>query len=131
MFDVDPSIGAYGAAQRANMNAASNQRIAESERRIAGKFEAAYDDWRAYAKKLEKEVEDLKLALAVKEAVDEADSVLLAEWRAAHPQSPLRQPVGKLKNGNSLSKGLSIWITKFDLAAKKRGITNPEAHRIS
>ena len=63
--------------------------------------------------------------------MNEADSVLLAEWRAAHPQSPLRQSVGKLKNGNPLTKGLSIWIGKFDEAARKRGITNPEAHRIS
>ena len=76
-------------------------------------------------------IQQLELALAVKEATDEADNVLLGEWKKLHPQSPLRQEIGKLKNGSSMTKGLAIWMHAFDAAARKRGITNPEAYRIS
>lgn len=90
-----------------------------------------YDQLKARADRLERENAELRQALAVEQATEEADDALLTEWKRLHPQSPLRQAVGKLKNGNPLSRGLSVWIKAFDEAARKRGITNPEAHRIS
>lgn len=101
---------ANGAVDRANAEIAkANRIIAEQHARI----------------------QELELALAVKEATDEAAQVLVNEWKTLHPQSPLRQPVGKLKDGSAMTKGLAVWIRAFDAAARKRGITNPEAYRIS
>jgi uncharacterized coiled-coil protein SlyX len=80
---------------------------------------------------LQARIAELELALAVEQAVAEAGEKVLDEWKALHPQSPLRQVVGKLKDGKPLTKSMSIWNTAFDAAARKRGITNPLAYRIS
>lgn len=76
-------------------------------------------------------IAELELALAVKEATEEADNALFAQWKTIHPQSPLRQVVGKWKDGSAMTKSQSMWNAAFDAAARKRGITNPLAHRIS
>lgn len=110
---------------------AQHGRMVDNAMRRYDELARWYDQLKARADRLERENADLRLALAVKESTDEADQVLLAQWREAHPTSPMRQAVGKLKNGSPLSRGLSVWIKAFDEAARKRGITNPEAHRIS
>jgi multidrug resistance efflux pump len=80
---------------------------------------------------LQARIAELELQVKLAQATDEADQKLLAEWRTLHPQSPLRQAVGKLKDGRPLTKGFAIWAAEFDRVAKKLGITNPEAYRIS
>ncbi len=124
MFEVDPSIGMAGAAARANYAAGSNARIAE-------RYRDSMEAWRTHAKELERRVADLELALAVAQAREEADDVLLAEWKALFPQSPLRRMVGKFRDGQPKTSATIIWENAFDAAARKRGITNPLAHRIS
>ncbi len=131
MFEVDPSIGLAGAAQRARADAAHEAYMAASHARIADHFEGLYKRWMAHADKLEKQVAELELALAVKEAVVVADDATAAAWRATHPDSPLRATVGKRRDGSPLARSTAIWIAAFDDAARKRGISNPEAHRIS
>ena len=76
-------------------------------------------------------IQELELQAKLAQATDEADQKLLGEWRTLHPQSPLRQPVGKLKDGKPLTKGYAIWAAEFDRVAKSLGITNPLVHRIS
>jgi uncharacterized coiled-coil protein SlyX len=80
---------------------------------------------------LQARIQELELALKVSQATEEADDALLAQWKAMYPQSPLRQTVGKFKNGQPMVKGVAIWTAAFDAALRKRGITNPEAYRIS
>ena len=110
---------------------AQNARTADDALRRYAELGRWYDQLKVRADQLQRENNALKLALAVAEAsMDGADAVAAA-WRESHPQSPLRQSVGKLKDGSPKTKALSIWITRFDEAARKRGITNPEAHRIS
>lgn len=116
MFEVDPSIGLAGAASMARADAASNARIAASKARLADRFEAAYEDWRAYAKKLEAEVEALKLALAV----ERADAGGMKAWkdafRAAHPSSPVEADTGRRfrKSGNVKTRGRLAYEAEFD-----------------
>lgn len=124
MFEIDPGIAAQGAAARSAFAAGSNARVADH-------FEGLYHRWMDHARKLEARVRELELALAVKQAAVEADNAVLAEWKRLHPQSPLRQAVGKKRDGSPMLKATAIWITAFDAEARKRGISNPEAHRIS
>ena len=118
--------------------AASGRRQAASNARIADHFESAYEEWRALAKKLQRENVELretvaawKLAHDVQKASDEASDVAAAEWRRLHPDSPMNAAVGTRKDGSPLRRSTSIWIEAFDLIARRLGIANPAAHRIS
>lgn len=131
MFEVDPSIGLAGAARSARLDAASNARVADH-------FESAYEEWRALAKRLQRENAELrdavaqwKLAHDVQKASDEASDVAAAEWRRLHPDSPMNAAVGTRKDGSPLRRSTSIWIEAFDRIARSLGIANPAAHRIS
>jgi uncharacterized coiled-coil protein SlyX len=115
-----------------------NRRMARDADAALQSWKDATAAWKAACSRLESQLEEanariaeLELRLALKTATDEADQKLLAEWRKLHPDSPLRQAVGKLKDGKPLTKGFAIWAAEFDRVAKKLGITNPEAHRIS
>lgn len=131
MFEIDPSIGARGAA-------ATNAFAARSSARLANQFEEAYLNWMAHAKKLERllaeknaEIERLELALAVEQSAALGHRAVVDAFKGQHANSPLLVEEGKLKNGSPRRRSTSIWIRAFDEAARKRGITNPEAHRIS
>lgn len=131
MFEIDPAIGLAGTAKSARLDAASNARIADH-------FESAYEEWRALAKRLQQENAELRETAAqwkrahdVLAASKEASTKLVQEWRGTHPDSPLLAPVGKLQDGSPLSRGLQGWIAAFDAAARRLGIANPAAHRIS
>ncbi len=87
--------------------------------------------WRKEAEALQARVAELEQKLALKQALDEADDVLLGEWKKTHPCSPLMQAVGRRRDGSALSRGLSIWMAAFDANARRLGINDPEAHRIS
>jgi uncharacterized coiled-coil protein SlyX len=115
-----------------------NRRMARDADAALQSWKDATAAWKAACSRLESQLEEanariaeLELALAVEQAVAEAGEKVLDEWKALHPQSPLRQVVGKLKDGKPLTKSMSIWNTAFDAAARKRGITNPLAYRIS
>ena len=114
-----------GAAKRAAQRA-----LNESYRDL----QAAYDDIahkNTIIQNLQQEIANLKLALAVAQATEEADDALLAEWKALFPQAPLRQVVAKYRDGRPKTKGIIVWENAFDAALRKRGITNPLVHRIS
>jgi hypothetical protein len=138
MFETDPNIALSGIAFRNKINADHNRRIAESNARIAAGWERTAlevaeqrDKALAELADAKARIAELELQVKLAQATDEADQKLLAEWRTLHPQSPLRQAVGKLKDGRPLTKGFAIWAAEFDRVAKKLGITNPEAYRIS
>lgn len=131
MFEVDPSIGANAAAARNAFAAASNGRLAT-------KFEQAYEEWRAHAKALEQQLADaqariaeLELALAVKTASAAGSVAVVEAFKASHPQSPLLVQDGTFRNGSMRRRSNVIWAKAFDEVARKLGISNPEAHRIS
>lgn len=117
MFETDPSIGLQATAFR-------NKQVADANH-------ASYVAWKNHALKLEARIAELEDALAVKSAAAEGHAAVVEAFKAQHANSPLLVQEGVLKNGNPRRKSTSIWIAAFDAAARKLGITNPEAHRIS
>lgn len=68
---------------------------------------------------------------AVLQARDDADVAEVAAWRKEHPVSHMHDFVGKLRDGRGIRRNFAIWIAAFDATARRLGIANPEAHRIS
>lgn len=108
-----------------------NGQTADDYRRMYRELGEMYDGLKERADRLERENAELRLSLAVEQAVVVADDAAAAAWRETHPTSPMRAAVGRRRDGSPLTRALSIWISAFDAAARQRGITNPEAHRIS
>lgn len=128
MFDGDTNIGLQDAMLR-------NQFVANKNARQSNLNLMRLEEWRAHAKKLEQEVASLRAHIADLEAVrtaeDEARGVELAAWRKEHPVSHMHDVMGKLGDGRSIRRNISIWMEAFDTAARRLGIRNPEAWRIS
>lgn len=110
---------------------AVNLRTLDEYQRMYRELRAMYDRLKARCDAAEKEVQDLRLRLAVSQAREVGDDAILDQWKALYPQSPLRQVVGTFRDGHPKTKATLIWENAFDDAARKRGITNPLAHRIS
>ena len=128
MFDGDTNIGLQRIAQR-------NQFVANRNARQSNLNLDAMEKWRAHAKTLEQEVASLRAHIADLEAVraaeDEARGVELAAWRKQHPVSHMHDVMGRFRDGVSIRRNISIWMEAFDAAARRLGIRNPEAWRIS
>ena len=123
MFEVDPRIGAAGAAVRAGMAAASNARIAQ-------RYQDSMESWREYARKLEKEIGELKWKLLVAEARAEGLKAYRNDLRAAHPNSPRLAPSGrKYKDGTPKPLAALAYDREFDRILTEARISNPEQYR--
>lgn len=91
---------------------------------------AKIDAANSRAERVETEVMDLKLKIAVKESNGAALQAVVSEYRTLHPDSVLRQVVGLMKDGTYMKKDTAIYIRAFDKAALERRIENPSMHRI-
>lgn len=128
MFDGDTNIGLLDTALR-------NKSRADFNARQSNLHLMRLEEWRAHAKALEQEVASLQARIADLEAVraaeHEALAAVTAEWRRVHPVSVLHDWVSKFRDGSGMRRNASIWIQAFDAAARRLGIGNPEAWRIS
>ena len=128
MFDGDTNIGLLDTALR-------NKSRADFNARQSNLHLMRLEEWRAHAKTLEQENVELRAHIeqmaAIRTAENEALAAVTAEWRKAHPVSVLHDFVGKWKNGEGMRRNASIWVQVFDAAARRMGISNPEAWRIS
>lgn len=110
---------------------AVNLRTIDAAHRRYDELAVMYDRLKARCDAAEAEVQDLRLRLAVAQAGSEARTAVVDAFKAAHPTSPLLVQEGTLKDGSPRRRATSIWIGAFDTAARRMGITNPAAHRIS
>ena len=128
MFDGDTNIGLLATARH-------NQDVANRNARQSNLNLQRLEEWRAHAQALEREVVTLRARIeelnAVRKAEDEARGIELAAWRKEHPVSHMHDIMGKLRDGRSIRRNIAIWISAFDIAARRLGIGNPEAWRIS
>ena len=128
MFDGDTNIGLQDAMLR-------NQFVANRNARQSNLNLDAMEKWRAHAKALEQEVASLRARIAdldaVRTAEAEACNAEQAAWRKEHPVSRLHDFVGKFGDGTGIRRNVAIWVDAFDAAARRLGIRNPVAWRIS
>ncbi len=128
MFEGDTNIGLLNTARTNQFIAGRNARQADINLQSAL-------EWKEYAHGLERRVAELEAALNLRDllakATDQANGAVTTAWRGAHPVSPLHDVVGKLRDGRPLKRNYRVWAAEFDAAARRLGITNPEAHRIS
>jgi hypothetical protein len=94
-----------------------------------------YQEWKAYAKKLETMVETLQGQLNVKDAEIAGLLAQVQAMRQAHQDSPLLQATNevfvtdqKLK-GQKKTKLRKVYENAFDTKAREKGITKPETIR--
>lgn len=115
-----------------------NRRMAKDADAAVQSWKDATASWKAACGRLESQLEqanariaELELALAVKTASAAGSVAVVEAFKASHPQSPLLVQDGTFRNGAVRRRSNSIWARAFDEAARKLGISNPEAHRIS
>ena len=138
MFETDPNIALSGIAFRNKINADHNRRIAESNGRIAAGWERTAlevaeqrDKALAELADAQARIAELELALAVKTASAAGSVAVVEAFKVSHPQSPLLAQDGVFRNGAVRRRSNVIWAKAFDETARKLGISNPLAHRIS
>ena len=97
---------------------------------LAAEWEENATLWMNHARKLEAQVANLQLALAVKNAHAEGATAMYKAMKATHPQSPLLVDTGKrFKDGNIKNKATLIYEGTFDRILREAGIADPTRHR--
>jgi hypothetical protein len=77
-----------------------------------------------------RKIAHLRLRLALEWAASEAYRSVVEAFRRQHATSPLLVEEGRLADGQPRRRSTSLWIRRFDEAARELGIEEPERYRV-